>query len=39
MLEVEGLWNGVDPENHIKLATCSTEYRIKNTAAAKLMHI
>jgi hypothetical protein len=30
---------GVGPENHIKLATCTTEYRIQNTAAAKLMYI
>ncbi len=30
---------GVGPENHIKLATCSTEYRIQKTAAANLMYI
>jgi hypothetical protein len=37
-----GPLEGVGPENHIKLTTCSTEYRIKNTEAAttaKLMYI
>ncbi len=31
-----GQLEGVGSENHIKLTTCSTEYRIQNTAAAKL---
>ncbi len=35
----EGPLEGVGPENHIKLTTCSTENRIQNTAAAKLMYI
>ncbi len=36
---------GAGPEKHIKLTTCSTEYRIgteyriQNTAAAKFMYI
>jgi hypothetical protein len=30
---------GVGPENHIKLTTCNTEYRIQVTPAAKLMNI
>ncbi len=34
-----GPLEGVGPENHIKLATCSTEYRIQNTPEAKLMNI
>jgi hypothetical protein len=34
-----GPLKGVASENHIKLTTCSTEYRIQTTAAAKLMCI
>ncbi len=34
-----GPLDGVGPENHIKLTTYSTEYRIQNTPAAKLMYI
>jgi hypothetical protein len=34
-----GPLEGVGPENHIKLATCSTEYRKQNTLAEKLMNI
>ncbi len=30
---------GLVPENHIKLTTCTTEYRIQNKAAAKFMYI
>ncbi len=33
-----GPLEGVGPENHIKLATCSTEYRIQNTPVAKLIN-
>ncbi len=34
-----GPLDGVGPENHIKLTKYSTEYRIQNTPAAKLMYI
>jgi hypothetical protein len=34
-----GPLEGVGPENHIKLTTCSIEYRIQDTAAAKLIYI
>ncbi len=34
-----GPLEGVGPENHIKLATYSTKYRIQNTPAAKLEYL
>jgi hypothetical protein len=34
-----GSLEGVVPENHIELTSCSTKYRILNTIASKLMYI
>jgi hypothetical protein len=37
--EGEGQWKGWAPESPIQHTVCSTEYRIQNTIASKLMYI